>query len=109
MTSIHFGITSAHLHGALKEEVYMVDAQYSITGVGEVRWVLSMLLEHDRPARVISKSKEAFIDSIIARFNLTDATTLATPSSQEHTFPRSTVLPGRTKWRRWRISRIGRL
>ena len=56
-----------------------VDAQYSIAGVGEVRWVLGMLLEHDRPARVISKSKEAFIDSIIARFNLTDATTLATP------------------------------
>ena len=38
-----------------------------------------MLLEHDRPARTISKSKEAFIDSIIVRFNLTDATTIATP------------------------------
>ena len=56
-----------------------VDAQYTITGLGEVRWVLGMLLEHDRPARTISKSKEAFIDSIIARFNLTGATTLAIP------------------------------
>ena len=37
------------------------------------------MLEHDRPARTISKSKGAFIDSIIARFNLTDATTVATP------------------------------
>ena len=38
-----------------------------------------MLLEHDRPARTISRSKEEFIDSIIARFSLTDATTVATP------------------------------
>ena len=53
-----------------------IDAQYSIT---EVRWVLSMLLEHDRPARTISKSKEAFADSILAQSNLTDATTVATP------------------------------
>ena len=56
-----------------------VDAQCSITGLGEVRWVLGVLSEHDRPARPISKSEEAFIYTIIARFNLTDATTLATP------------------------------
>ena len=68
-----------------------VDAQYSIAGLGE-GWVLGMLLEHGCPARTISKSKEAFIDSIITRFNLTGATTFATPSPQEHTFPRSTVL-----------------
>ena len=54
-------------------------AKYSITGLGEVRWVLGMLLEHDGRAHTISRSKEAFIDSIIARFNLTDATTVATP------------------------------
>ena len=42
-----------------------------------------MLLEHDRPARTISKSKEAFIDSILVRFNLIDATTVATPLTPE--------------------------
>ena len=35
-----------------------LDAQYSITGLGEVRWVLGILLEHDRPARITSRSKE---------------------------------------------------
>ena len=38
-----------------------------------------MLLEHDHPARTTSRSREVFRDSIIARFNLTDATTVATP------------------------------
>ena len=70
-----------------------VDAQYSITGLGEVRWVLGMVSEHDRPARMISRPEEAFIDSILALFNLIDATTVATPSPQKHTFPRSTVQP----------------
>ena len=38
-----------------------------------------MLLERDRPARTISISQEAFIDSTLTRFNLTDAATVATP------------------------------
>ena len=55
-----------------------IDAQYIITGLGEVRWVLSMSLEHDHPACTISRSKKAFIESIIARFNLTDTTPVTT-------------------------------
>ena len=80
-----------------------------MTGLGEVRWVLDMLLERDRPRRTISISQEAFIDSILTRFNLTDATTVATSLPLELTFPRTTVLTRRTKLRRWRISRIGSL
>ena len=38
-----------------------------------------MLMECDRPARSISVSQEAFIDSILTRFNLTDAATVSTP------------------------------
>ena len=56
-----------------------VDAKYGITRLGEVRWVLGMLVERDRSARMISISQEAFINSILARFNLTDATPLLTP------------------------------
>jgi len=56
-----------------------VDAKYGITGPGEVKWVLGMLLERDRSARTIAISQEAFIDSILARFNLLDATTVTTP------------------------------
>ena len=64
-----------------------LDANYGIAGLGEVRWVLSMLMERDRPARTISISQEAFIDSILVRFNLTGATTVATPLTRELTFP----------------------
>jgi hypothetical protein len=56
-----------------------VVAKYSITGPGEVRWVLSMLLEHDHPERTISISQGAFIDSIITRFNLIDTSTVLAP------------------------------
>ena len=59
--------------------VKSVDAKYGTTGLGEVRWVLSMLMEHDRPARSISVSQEAFIDSVLTRFNLTNAATVSTP------------------------------
>ena len=38
-----------------------------------------MLLEHDRSTRTISISREAFIDSILARFDLADATPVITP------------------------------
>ena len=56
-----------------------VSAKYGITGLGEARWVLGMLLECDRPTRTISISQKGFIDSILTRFNLTDATTVTTP------------------------------
>ena len=48
-----------------------VNAKYGITSLREVRWVNGMLLERDRPARTISISQEAYIDSILTRFNLT--------------------------------------
>ena len=56
-----------------------MDEKYGITRLGEVKWVLGMLMECDRPARTISISQEAFIDSILARFNLVDASTVSTP------------------------------
>ena len=62
-----------------------VDGKYGITRLGEVKWVLGMLLEHDRTARMILISQEAFINLILARFNLMDASPLSTllvPSTQ---------------------------
>ena len=56
-----------------------VGTKYSITGLGEVRWVLGILLGRNCSACMISIPQEAFINSILARFNLTDATTIATP------------------------------
>ena len=68
--------------GSRKELTALVEslsAKYGITSLGETRWVLGMLLERDRPTRTISMSQEAFIDSILTQFNLTNATTVATP------------------------------
>ena len=47
---------------------------FSVTGLGEVKWVLSMLIKCDRPARTISISQEVFIDTMLTRFGLTDTT-----------------------------------
>jgi len=69
-----------------------VDAKYGTTGLGEVKWVL-MLMERDRAARTISISQEAFNNSILTRFNLTDATTLSTPLAP--------FSPLREKWAKW--------
>ena len=55
-----------------------VDAKYMITGLGGVLWVLGMLPERDRSTRMISISQEAFIASVLIRFNLTGASTVAT-------------------------------
>ena len=45
----------------------------------EVKWVLGRLLERNRSARRLRFPQEAFIDSILARFNLLDASTVTTP------------------------------
>jgi len=51
-----------------------VDEKYGTTGFGDVKWILGMLVERDRTARTIPISQEAFIGSLLARFNLSDAT-----------------------------------
>ena len=56
-----------------------VDEKYGITGLGDVKWVLGMLIERDRAARENYISQEAFINSLLTRFSLTDAVPLSTP------------------------------
>ena len=54
-----------------------VDVKYSITGLGDVKWVLGMLIERNRAARTIYTSQEAFINS--TQFNLIDTAPLSMP------------------------------
>ena len=63
------------LNGSAKS----VDEKYSITGLGEVKGVLGMLIERDHDTRSIYISQEAFINTVLACFNLSDATPLSTP------------------------------
>ena len=42
----------------------VIDAKYGITGLGEVKWVLGMLMERDLSAHTILIPQGLFIDSI---------------------------------------------
>ena len=86
-----------------------VDTKYGITGPGEVRWVLGMLLERDRSARTIAISQEAFVDSILARFNLLDATTVTMPLTSGSHLLWPTAPSHKTRLRKWRPARTVRL
>ena len=86
LTAAGFWVDDCNTLGSGKELASLaksVDVKYGITGLDEVRWVLEMLMERDRPARTISISQEAFIDSILARFNLVDASTVSTSLAPE--------------------------
>ena len=63
------------LNGSAKS----VDEKYGITGLGEVKGVLGMLIEWDHDTRSIYISQEAFINTVLACFNLSDAAPLSTP------------------------------
>ena len=56
-----------------------VDVEYGITGLGEVKWVLGMLIKRDRDTRSIYISQDVFINTVLARLNLSDAAPLSTP------------------------------
>ena len=56
-----------------------VDNKYGITGFGDAKWLLGMLVKRDRDACVIYLSQEAFINSTLDCFNLADASPLSTP------------------------------
>ena len=77
-----FWVDNCVTMGPRKELTALADggnAKYGIADLGKVGWVLGMLLERNRPAHTISISQETFINSILTRFNLTDATTVAMP------------------------------
>ena len=63
----------------LKEIKRKMKSRYSLTDLGPVNWLLGIKITRDQAARMISLSQESYIDSILARFNLTDAKPMSTP------------------------------
>ena len=52
---------------------------YTLTDLGPIHWFLGIKITRDRAARTISLSQTSYIDSILARFGLSDAQPYGTP------------------------------
>ena len=68
--------SSSELINAYKQKL---NERYALTDLGPIHWLLGIKISRDRAARTISLSQTAYIESIINRFNLTDAKSASTP------------------------------
>ena len=69
----------------LNEIKHKIKSRYSLTNLGPINWLLGIKITQDQAAQTISLPQESYIDSILVRFNLTDAkpmSTLMDPSMQ---------------------------
>jgi hypothetical protein len=56
-----------------------INACYALTDLGPVHWLLGIKITRDRDVRTISLSQASYIDSILARFALSDAKPYRSP------------------------------
>ena len=63
----------------IEEYEQRVGKIFNITHLGSVSWLLGLAITRDRTKRTLSMSQEAYINSIVRRFNLEDAKPLSTP------------------------------
>ena len=71
------GITGTKdLTGWFKKEI---SKHFDMTDLGPLRWILGIEVVRDRAKRTISLSQRAYIETIIARFNLEEAKPVVTP------------------------------
>jgi len=63
----------------LKEFLDALSTKYDLSDKGELEWHLGIKIDHDLEAGTISLSQEAYVDSVLERFGMTDANTCATP------------------------------
>ena len=54
-------------------------SHFEMSDLGEIAWILGILVQRDRNSKTISLSQSAYVDSIVKRFNLVDAPPLSTP------------------------------
>ena len=54
-------------------------SRYALTDLGPVHWLLGIKITRNRAARTISLSQSSYIDSILARFSLSDVHPYQTP------------------------------
>jgi hypothetical protein len=60
----------------LKREIRL---KFKIKELGPAKWILGIEIKRDRTHKLISLSQEKYIDSMLERFNMTDAHDKDTP------------------------------
>ena len=68
--------SSPSLIKAFKEEI---KAQYKISDLGPINWLLSMKVTRNRDARTIALSQTTFINTILTKYNFSDLKLLSIP------------------------------
>jgi Reverse transcriptase (RNA-dependent DNA polymerase) len=63
----------------IKRYEQQIGEMFDITHLGPVSWLLGLAITRDRSKRALSISQEAYINSVIRRFNLEDSKPLSTP------------------------------
>ena len=56
---------------------------FEVTDLGELHWMLSIKIKHDRPGQVVHLSQCLYIDAILHCYNLADLKPLSTPMDHQ--------------------------
>lgn len=63
-----------------------LNAQYKLTDLGPISWLLGIKVTQNHENRTITLSQQSYIKSILARFNFTDLKPLSVPMEPGATF-----------------------
>jgi transposase InsO family protein len=70
----------------LDEHKQRINKCYPMTDLGPISWLLGIQVTRNREAHTITLSQRSYIDSILARFNFTDAKPLSIPMDPNISF-----------------------
>jgi hypothetical protein len=63
----------------IDEYKHKLNNKYALTDLGPIHWLLGIKINHNCSVQTISLSQSSYINSILARFNLTDTKAQSTP------------------------------
>ena len=66
-----------------------LSAEFKISDLGELKYILGIQAKRDRPARTISLNQSAYIHQILARFGMSECAPVSMPSAAKQTLSTS--------------------
>jgi hypothetical protein len=70
---------------AIKPDKVKLKQKYQMTDLGDISWILSMHITHDRNKETITLSQQQYADDILQRFGKADVHLISTPAlANEH-------------------------